>query len=1107
MPKRVWRVAACAFLVAAVAGCAAKRSGYDVPEVPLPREYKNTFPSEPGAAESLTPPLPDMVPDRGLIEWWRFFGSPELERLIDRGIANNAEVRIATLRVAQAKARADQVRAGQLPEISAPLLVGRQMPGGTAVGSVPTTNDGRRPQTSYQASMRGTWRLDVWGEQSALAESANLQLWRAAFERDNTQRNLAATLASNYVEYASLNDRLQVARELESVLAATLPTIEKRVEVGDATMTELEQQRAAIYALRATIPTIEQQREDVHNAIAFLVGTVPGSLKLSDAGLDTLGLPSYVPGLPAALLLRRPDVRMAEARMLSADADIDVARARILPPVDLSAQVGYSSIFLGQMFQPQALFWNAIASLTASIFDAGKRSSEREYAQAVHEEMVETYIRTIYQAMREVEGSLATIRLASKRLDAQEEATLAAKRAWEISSKVYLMGGVDYMTLLDTERTYYRYLDDYQRTRMEHLRGYMTLFQSLGGGVQVGQVVPGRGDRPLRAGVKDGKVRQGLLPRESARVFSADGVEWAAGRTIEQHGGDGEWQVEEFFQVELVGLYHRAAIGAAWRDLRARYPMVMENRVLRPRLSGRIEDSVDGQEAWYRLFVAKFSTLASAEEFCAQLSRNQQRCRVVTSRSDEPVIPAARDRKPDATPGTAQPNGPDTERSVVETFVDAPPVAVPTGSAGSVSSMGESVRTEAVPERPTVRVVKKSGRKAGKGTGATASPPPTPERLAYTIQLGTFLNLDNAAIAHAVWQFRGYDVYVSENRDADKRVWYSVRTGVFPLRRDGVRQAQAIRDVEEASAVVVPISLGEDGRPVAVGAERLSPANGGAAVPFMPEPPEAATAPVAQPAAEHSLVRRAEPKTKPSYSVQLGAFSTHENAKVARDFWSSRGYDVFMAPIVDGRGRSWYAVRSGLFANRRDAASAALGIGRKERVTATVVMAPSDTAGVSGDSGEDPRKIRDVRAILEAANEGVVAAPDDAARPEVSQAGTLDLTAAAPVAQLASARTIYSIQLAAFSSLENARKSMTGWRSKGYETYLASFRNAAGRDLYAVRTGEYPQKRQADADVRKIVRKERARVSVVPAALDDSGRVEKVDFSAGVPGELISNGR
>jgi NodT family efflux transporter outer membrane factor (OMF) lipoprotein len=467
--------------------------------------------------------------------------------------------------------------------------------------------------------------MDIWGEQSSLAESAKLLLWQSAFDRDNVQRNMVATLTSSYVEYLSLNDRLQIAHETEVVLADTLANIEKRVDVGDATRIDFDQQKAAIFAVRATIPSLEQLREDALITIAFLVGTVPGALKLSSYGLESLHLPVVVPALPSSLLLRRPDVRMAEARLLAADADVDVARARILPPLDLSAQLGYSSLSMTGLFQPSSFFWNALANLTASIFDGGKLASEKAMAQTNHEEMVETYARTIFQAVREVESALATVRLSGKRLEAQWEASASARRAWDSSAEVYAVGGLDHLALLDAGRTYHRYLDEYQRIKMDRYRGYISLFQAMGGGVDFAERLPGKGVRPVPVRGDDWRLTSLASP---LKVSASEGVDWLTGASLEE---EGEWQVE------LPGLYHRSTVDATSRDLRARYGKLMESRVLLPRLHGQIDGAVHEQVSWYRLSVGRFANVEVAHEFCAELLANYQRCRVVSSRSDETV--------------------------------------------------------------------------------------------------------------------------------------------------------------------------------------------------------------------------------------------------------------------------------------------------------------------------------------------------------------------------------------------------------------------------------------------------------------------------------------
>jgi len=599
-------------IVLALPGCVLKRDGYDVPQMALPTQYKNAVPADvKSAAKDASLVKPDVAQEA---EWWRSFENPELVELVDRGLANNSDVRIATIRLAQAKARADQAHAGLLPTISAPI--------GEAVGSIPvgTSAAGSTAQKSYQASMLGSMRVDIWGEKSSLAESANFQLWQAAFESDNVQRNMAANLATNYIELLSLNDRLRLAGRTEAVLRSMLTATKVRVNVADATLNDLDQQKVTFFSARSALHSLEQQRENALTTIAFLVGTVPESLKLSGEGLDALALPAVVPALPSSLLFRRPDVRMAEARLLAADADIDVARARILPPLDLSAQAGYSGAAMAQLFQPSTLFWNAIANVTVSIFDGGKLASEKENAKAIHEEMVENYARTIYQAVSEVENALATIRLTGQRLHVQQKVTAAARRTWGNSVEAYTIGSIDYMALLEARRTYYRQQDEYQQVRMSLCRGYVDLFHALGGGVA--EQLPGKGVRPTNVAAS-GKA----YPAASAPA----GVDWA-----EEPAGSSYWQVE------LSGLYHRSTIDAAWRDLRTRYPKLTENLSVHPRLQGQVETNADSQMSWYRLYISKFATPDGAHQLCAALQANYQRCRVVTSNSDETVAAPAK---------------------------------------------------------------------------------------------------------------------------------------------------------------------------------------------------------------------------------------------------------------------------------------------------------------------------------------------------------------------------------------------------------------------------------------------------------------------------------
>jgi len=594
---------------------------------------------------------PEALAEAQLAEWWRMLGSPELNALVDRALANNADLRIATLRIIQAQARANQAGADERPVITAPYQARAEAPE-NGIGSV-APGETLKSRRTYQLSLRGDWRLDLWGERSSLTESTNMQLWRSTYQREDTRRLLITNTAATYVEYLSLNDRVRVARETETVLRSMLESVRARMEAGDATITELEQQRAAVYAVQATIPALELQRENAANSLAQLLGVTPTALSLSDRGLDSLNFPAVLPGVPANLLLRRPDVRVVEARLLAADADIDVARARLLPPLDLTAQVGTGSFVFSQLFQSHTFFWNAIANLSATLFDSGKLANEVVFARAMHEELVETYVRVLYAAIRETEDAISSVQMNGRRQEAQQSAADASQRAWEYSVESYGAGAIDYLTLLDTERTYHRNLDEFHRIRMERHKGLVALFSALGGGV------------PRSGSLPDAAAGSQSATTGDASAIAAPDAAAQAGHSF----APGPASNQEYWLVEVIGLQDRAGVAHVWRDLNLRFPELMVGRTLLPRLHGSV--SFEGQEraAWYRILVAYFPTLDAAESFCTQLGAQLQRCQVVSSQA-EPLweAPAANqlaataaDGSPDATHVSplAPPSSPD----------------------------------------------------------------------------------------------------------------------------------------------------------------------------------------------------------------------------------------------------------------------------------------------------------------------------------------------------------------------------------------------------------------------------------------------------------------
>jgi NodT family efflux transporter outer membrane factor (OMF) lipoprotein len=594
-------------LCGVLCACVSKRAAYDTPDIPLPASFRQTATLAEDASQQRAP-LKGVLPD-----WWRLLGNQELNDLVDRALANNHELRIANQRVIQAHARSEQARADKFPVITLPYSANTAAPA-DGIGMLEPGSE-RNSKRTYQASVRAGWRPDLWGEVHALYESADLQLWRTSLARDDVQRALVANIVSTYASYLSLCDRLRIAEESESLLSDLLASVRDRMNEGDATIIDFEQQRSAVFQVRATIPQLQQQRDQARNRLASLAGTVPRAMHLSVRGLDTLSTPVVAAGLPSALLLRRPDVRTVEATMLAADANIDVARARMLPQLDISAQYGVGGFNFSQLFNPTQLFWNGLANLSATIFDAGKRAKDVAIARSVHEELVEVYAQTLYNAVREVEEAQSAVESMGRRAKLQEQSVAAAHSAWTFSRESYEAGAIDYMVLLDTERTYHSRLDEFNRIRLENFLALVELFQALGGGVDSGAPLPGAGKRPLPPPDADAGLVQGTLPPPTLPLTLAPT------KLVDGHG--------KRWLVELPGVATYASVMATRRDLFARFPDLMtRQRIVLVRQEGRPRkgSAEPDKAAWYRVFVGAFDDETSSQQFCNVLKKQFMRC-------------------------------------------------------------------------------------------------------------------------------------------------------------------------------------------------------------------------------------------------------------------------------------------------------------------------------------------------------------------------------------------------------------------------------------------------------------------------------------------------
>ncbi|NVO06139.1 MAG: TolC family protein, partial [Rhodoferax sp.] len=295
-------------------------------------------------------------------------------------------------------------------------------------------------------------------------------------------------------------------------------------------------------------------------------------------------------------------VRMVEARLRAANADIEVARARLLPPLDLSAQAGYSALGLASLFQPQNFLMNAIASLAITIFDGGRKEGDKASADINRELMVETYAQTMLQALREVESALSALRTARLRQDAQFATLRASLTMFKATSDAYLAGAAEMGSLLDARRNLQRSQDDWQKARSESLRAYASLAFSLGGDAPPNSLESPKEPAQATADA-DLPPQLALTSREALRKLGGWGV-------------------------EIPQLAHRQVLPSIWRDLELRYPDALQGKRLQAVREGAVSDKPQEAESWYRLSLTGFAGQAEAENFCGAMRQGLQACKV-----------------------------------------------------------------------------------------------------------------------------------------------------------------------------------------------------------------------------------------------------------------------------------------------------------------------------------------------------------------------------------------------------------------------------------------------------------------------------------------------
>lgn len=590
------------FTTLLLTGCVVKRDAYDLPSLELPNTYKHA-PATSATAAQTGEPAPAIIP-QSVSRWWEHYGNEELNRLVFEGLSNNYQLKAAIQRIVQAHALADVEEADEWPELSGSGGYDIESPVG-GIGSL-SAGDERQSRHTYQVGVQANYEIDLWGKNRSKTEAAYQRAWGSVFDRETVALTLTSDITRNFVEYLSLSDRIANAQWTEATLSNMESAVRDRVEGGEATVLQLAQQRAAVAASKAVIPVLELQRGQRLNALALLVGKSPSQIKIVSTGLKDIVVPdTKSPGVPTRLLLRRPDIRSIEANLIAADADIDTARAELFPTIDLSAEAGFGARHLDLLFSPQSFFFNAAASVTQIIFDAGRRKNQIKFEEAQHAELVHNYSQAIYTAVKEVEDALIAIRYLGIRRDRQNEAVIAATEAYGFSKQSYEIGASDYLTLLDTERTLFRERDELQQVDFEVYVGTIDLFKALGGSVAPREIRVATSNDNQTISQPPGYFED-EMPLEPSQRFVPNLPE------------DGHW-------VHLASLWSEDAAWRHWRRLKQRFPAQLETTT--PRIDRQHTNEDTG--SWVSVLVGPFNDRSGAYQLCDTFHGQGNGCQVM----------------------------------------------------------------------------------------------------------------------------------------------------------------------------------------------------------------------------------------------------------------------------------------------------------------------------------------------------------------------------------------------------------------------------------------------------------------------------------------------
>lgn len=418
-------------------------------------------------------------------EWWRAFGSAELDALVDRALAGNRSLAASMATLERARERINAAAGRRLPQVDASARADYQQVNLSAfgLGSNLGVNLGNPEFDLYTVGGGVSYDLDLFGRNRRALEQAVAEAEAQQRQAEAAHLLIAGRVVAQALAIAALNDRIATERALVGEDERTLSLTEARRRAGAGTMVEVLSAQGQLAASRARLPGLEQQLAEGRAMLAVLLGISPAELGPTPWSLDGFRLPETVPvALPSALVRKRPDILEAEARLHAATAGVGVATAQLYPDVTIGASLTQSTSQPDKVFSGRYSAFDLFAGVTAPIFHGGTLKAEKRGAEAAMRASAESYRQVVIEAFGQVAGLLSALETDGRSFSAQSEAARVAERSLALSRRSFEVGNSGVLQVLDASRAYQRARLDLVDVRARQFLNVARLHVATAGG-------------------------------------------------------------------------------------------------------------------------------------------------------------------------------------------------------------------------------------------------------------------------------------------------------------------------------------------------------------------------------------------------------------------------------------------------------------------------------------------------------------------------------------------------------------------------------------------------------------------------------------------------